>query len=124
MPDIFNYLFDAAQNTNIRRARKEATDARDAVGDARLDIASLQRDHEKLKLITIALWELLKEHTGLTDSALRAYVEKVDEADGRRDGKAKPQVTRHTCGDCGHSIPTSALACAYCGTKQRPHTLF
>jgi hypothetical protein len=124
MPDIFNYLFDAVQNVHIRRARKESTDARHKVSDARIDIASLQRDHEKLKLITIALWELLKEHTSLTDSALKAYVEQVDEEDGRRDGKASTKVTRHTCDDCGHSIPTSALACAYCGVRQRPHTVF
>ena len=123
MADIFNYLFDAHQHSRIRRTQQEATNARHRSESVKIDINRLQRDHEKLKLITIALWELLKKQSGLTDQQLKAYIEDVDARDGRRDGRATIS-TRHTCEQCSHSIPASSLVCAYCGAKQHSEHVF
>ena len=74
----------------------------------------LERRHEQLKLVTLAMWTLLKEHSGLTEGDLKKYIEKVDLMDGKLDGKAHTKEKVH-CGGCDRYILATALACPYCG---------
>lgn len=76
----------------------------------------LEKRHEQLKLVTLALWSLLREHSGLMGSDLRKYVEKVDLLDGQQDGKATAKEERVNCNACGRIILNTAIVCAYCGT--------
>ena len=36
--------------------------------------------HEQLKLVTLALWRLLKDRVGITEAELERYVESTDHA--------------------------------------------
>ena len=67
-------------------------------------------------LVTNALWQLLKAHTGLTDADLKKYIEKVDFADGVRDGKATRSKGAMDCPQCSRRVLKSATVCAWCGT--------
>lgn len=116
--DIFNFLYDFQQETRIAGAKRTAVEARGKAAEAQTDLQRLQRDHEKLKLVTMALWELLKSRTKLTDDDLARYVHEVDMSDGVRDGKVAQRQTRLPCEECRNLVPTSSLVCAYCGAAQ------
>jgi type I site-specific restriction endonuclease len=83
----------------------------------------LEQRHEQLKLVTMAMWTLLKEHTGLTESELRKYVDKVDLMDGKADGKVDTRE-KCNCTQCGRTILTTALACPYCGGQLHRKSVF
>jgi len=77
----------------------------------------LERRYEHLRLLTMAMWKLLKDRTGATDADLRECVEHIDLLDGKKDGK----VTRHRgvmdCDSCHRRILKTATVCVYCGAK-------
>lgn len=69
---------------------------------------------ERLTLITMALWQLLQEHTELTEADLLAKVTQIDLADGVADGK----ITRTTvakCPSCSRTMSPKHKRCLYCG---------
>lgn len=83
-------------------------------------LRELEKRHEQLKLVTLAMWSLLRDHSGLMESDLRKYVEKIDLMDGRRDGKAAVEKERTNCVACERIILTTAPVCPYCGTYSNP----
>ena len=74
------------------------------------DIRELTQRHEQLKLVTMAMWTLLKEHCGLTESDLRKYIEQVDMMDGKLDGRINTKE-QCKCSGCQRTLLTTALAC-------------
>lgn len=83
-------------------------------------LRDLEKRHEQLKLVTLAMWSLLRDHSGLMESDLRKYVEKIDLMDGRRDGKAAVEKERTNCIACERIILNTAPVCPYCGTYANP----
>lgn len=79
-------------------------------------LRDLEKRHEQLKLVTLAMWTLLRDHSGLMEADLKKYVEKIDLMDGQRDGKATVKRERVNCNTCGRFILNTAIICAYCGT--------
>jgi hypothetical protein len=77
----------------------------------------LEQRYERMSLVTNALWQLLKAHTGLTDTDLKKYIEKVDLADGVRDGKITRAKGAMDCPHCSRRVLKSATVCAWCGGK-------
>ena len=68
------------------------------------------------------MWDLLREHTGLTDDQLRVKVADVDTRDGQADGKISGQV--FPCPACGSNCNSSRQNCTMCGEdlkKHKPH---
>lgn len=84
----------------------------------------LEREHERLKLVTMALWEVLHERVGITEAELRAKIDELDELDGRRDGRLRAQPTAQRCGACDRPMLGSAVACPYCGERPAETSLF
>ncbi len=80
-------------------------------------LMELEKRHEQLKLVTLALWSLLRDHSGLLESDLRKYVEQIDLLDGQRDGKYSVKKEKVNCPACGRVNLNTALVCVYCGTK-------
>jgi hypothetical protein len=78
-------------------------------------LRELEQRYERMNLVTNALWQLLKAHTGLTDADLKKYVEKVDLSDGVRDGKVSRSKGAMDCPHCSRRVLTSATVCAWCG---------
>jgi rRNA maturation endonuclease Nob1 len=92
-----------------RRGARRAADAQEGVRElaARLD---------KLALVCMALWDLLKEHTDLTEEDLMQRVKQIDLADGAGDGKVTKAVLR--CRSCGRVMSTRHTRCMFCGAER------
>ena len=82
-------------------------------------VRELEKRHEQLKLVTLALWSLLRDHSGLKESELREYVDEIDLLDGRRDGKADLGKEKILCDGCDRTVLTTSVACPYCGTPNK-----
>jgi hypothetical protein len=95
--------------------------------DAQISITSRtpERSHEAktlemrvdaLELACAGLWRLLKEHHGYTDEQLVAWVDHVDQEDGKKDGKRT--VKGSVCPHCGRPALTRARGkCLWCGAE-------
>ncbi|MBS3734466.1 MAG: hypothetical protein KGY99_06015 [Phycisphaerae bacterium] len=112
-------FWDLRQASQAQAAASRATHAgRRAQSDVRL----LEERLDKLMLVNMALWDLIKDKTGLTDEELAAKVEQLDLADGEADGKVSRELTR--CGRCGRAISPRHSRCMYCGTERPDQTVF
>jgi len=87
-------------------------------------LKALEREHERLKLVTMALWEVLNERVGIPESELRAKIEALDELDGRKDGRLRMQPTAKRCAACDRPMLGTAVACPYCGERPAETPLF
>jgi hypothetical protein len=106
-------IFDAYQ-TGVESLQAD-TDRR--VTNTADKLRDLERRYERMSLVTNALWQLLKAHTGLTDADLKQYIEKVDLADGVRDGRVTRSKGAMDCPHCSRRVLKSATVCAWCGEK-------
>jgi hypothetical protein len=111
-------LFDLYQNAKIGQAGALQADTSRRVTDAGERLKALEQRYERMRLVNAALWELLKAHTGLTDSDLKQYIEKVDLADGKLDGKIDRKGAAMDCPHCTRRILKTAVVCPWC--TQRP----
>ena len=85
---------------------------------------SLERDHERLKLITMALWDILTDRLGVSEEELRRRILEVDRLDGREDGRLRLREPPRNCEECGRPMLNSASACPYCGAQRQDLPLF
>ncbi len=76
----------------------------------------MEQRHEQLKLVTLALWSMLRDQSGFSESQLRRYVEQVDLLDGKRDGRVTPKSEAVRCDGCKRTVVGTAVRCVYCGT--------
>ena len=87
---------------------------RENSGDLR-DLTILVR---KMALVNQALFELLKDKTGINEADLRRKVKEVDLRDGREDGKLKAKPLK--CPKCGVTVSAGAMKCGGCGATIAP----
>ncbi len=81
--------------------------------ESRVDLQEM--DIERLLLITQALWEMLKEQHGYTDTDLIKRVAEIDLRDGKLDGRVAPQGGPKGCPHCGRTLLGNRPVCLYCG---------
>ena len=127
MVDVFWNLFQQGQLTDVT-AKQSLQSSIDKDQDHRTtnlnsDFHELQRRHEQLKLVTLALWTMLKDHTGLSENDLKKYVHKIDLMDGKQDGRANT-VENTECSGCKRHILTTSIVCPYCGSYLSPNNVF
>jgi len=96
------------QDEKIKRNRNKATDLEDRLRE-------LEKRHEQLKLVTLSLWSLLRDHSGLMDSDLRKYMEHLDMLDGQKDGRISAEKEIMACKGCDRKILSTSITCAFCG---------
>ena len=101
-------------NENHRRHDSVERDVRRSGGD----LADLQRQVDKMALVNQALYELLRNLTGITDEDLRMKIREIDKRDGSEDGKIKSSPLR--CPKCGGAVTVGALSCQTCGATVAP----
>ena len=77
--------------------------------------------YERLKLVTLAIWELLKRHTGCSEADLKEMINQLDSADGRRDGKMEINDGLSLCSSCRRALLESTPRCPYCGTDNQDY---
>jgi flavin-dependent dehydrogenase len=93
-------------------ARQASSHARDAQRSARY----LEERLDKLLLVNMAMWELLKERTDLTEEDLMSKVQQLDMQDGRDDGKLQKGIAK--CHQCGRTVSHRHSKCLYCGATK------
>ena len=117
-------LFDIYQQGKIGELGSLQADSNRRLTDTGERLKELEMRYERMRLITMALWQLLKSHTGLRDADLKEYIEKVDLADGKLDGKLARKNGAMDCPKCARRILKSALVCPWCSTKLQTGNAF
>jgi ribosomal protein S27AE len=77
---------------------------------------------DKLTLVCLAIWEILKEKGGLTDEELTERVKQIDLRDGVADGKVTRTVAQ--CPKCKRVMSPRHNRCLYCGAQKLNVTAF
>ena len=111
MWDIFQEI-----RLNDQSARQSDTDS--SLRRASLNLEDLARQVRKMALVNQALYELLKERTGISDEDLRRRVREIDLRDGTADGRLEANPLR--CPKCRNTVTAGALSCLTCGATIAP----
>ena len=82
--------------------------------DSAQTVELLQRDVERLYMITQALWSILKDRYKLEDEDLVKLINAVDMQDGRMNGRMAPSPPQN-CPQCGRILSRRHAHCIYCG---------
>ncbi len=99
------------------------TAAEGAAGKARRQAEAAIRNREtledrldKLTIVCMAMWELLKEVSDLTEEHLLERVKQLDLRDGTADGKITKTVAK--CPKCNRVMNPRHRKCLYCGAAK------
>jgi hypothetical protein len=111
MWDIFQEI-----RLNDQRARQANTDS--SLRRTSLDLDDLARQFRKMALVNQALYELLKDRTGISDEDLRRKISEIDLRDGTIDGRLDASPLR--CPKCRGAVTAGALSCSNCGVTVAP----
>ena len=103
-------------------AQREAAGARSEAASAQREARELADRVERLTLVCSALWELLKEKTGVTEEELVTRVAILDAQDGVADGKRNQKVRK--CPKCARTMAARVSKCMYCGTVRVAASVF
>jgi rRNA maturation endonuclease Nob1 len=106
-------LWEVYQQTRVNAAEQSAERAESKAGRASDDIAQLRRQIDRLALASQAMWELLRDSSGLTEDDLQTKILEIDLRDGKADGKITSSVC--VCPSCGHNTNTRRSLCLMCG---------
>jgi hypothetical protein len=71
---------------------------------------------EKLQLVCMAMWEVIKEKTDMTEVDLMTKVQELDLRDGVVDGKVTRTVK--DCPVCHRRMSPRHKRCLYCGHEE------
>ena len=112
-------LWDLMQQLHIKGLEGEVSAARRDAQDYMTNFVRRFDDRfSALALVCEALWELLSEHTELTEDDLKKKVLEIDLRDGVQDGKVDRNVGRgpiEKCPECGAGISRKFNRCLFCG---------
>ena len=116
MNAMFGLLIAANAQQAAAQARLEASRGTLKATEAHRQMRFLADRLDKLLLVNMAMWELLKDRTELTEEDLMAKVQEVDLRDGRADGKVSKTVSK--CPQCGRTMSPRHKKCLYCGASK------
>jgi len=103
-------------------ARSQAAAASSDAASAKRDVSELEHELARMRLACAAVWELVREKTGLTEDDLIAKIAVIDARDGVADGKLTRSVRK--CTKCGRTMPAKQNKCMYCGTLRAVESVF
>ena len=78
-----------------------------------VQLRDMQRELNRVTIACQALWELVREHTEITEAMMAKRMQEVDLRDGVADGKMGPQIV--ACSNCGAKTNTRRGFCVMCG---------
>lgn len=119
--DLFDLYQQGRINTVAATADQAARDAKQAK-DLVYEIKELEARIDKLSMINMAMWQIIKEETKKQDEDLFAMVQDIDLRDGRLDGKVKKQIKK--CHKCGRTMSRRHQRCLYCGSPALDADIF
>ncbi len=82
----------------------------------------ISRRVDQLTLATMAMWELIRDQTALTEKDLLSKMEEIDLRDGKDDGKLVLGIKK--CQACNRSVNPRHKKCIYCGVKLEKDSAF
>ncbi len=120
---MLGLFWEIHQHQRIAEAESAATRGAEKALDAASQVRSFEERLDKLTLVSMALWSLLKETTDLTEEDLMERVKEIDLSDGKLDGKVRHALLR--CPECSRVMSAKHKCCLYCGyDKPESHTAF
>ena len=114
---MVDILFDNFQQTQISNVKTQVTHVSNRSLEPKYSLKGLEQKHEQLKLVTLAMWQMLKSHTGLTDNDLKKFIREVDLSDGELDNRVAHVEAGKKCMICSHKVPKNSTRCLYCGEE-------
>lgn len=110
---MYGLFWGIRQQWDIDEAKATAGQSVTRAAEAQQRVRELEDSLDRLTLVCMAMWDLIQEKTGLTETDLADRVQELDVRDGVRDGK----VTRMPlqCPKCHRSISPRHKRCLYCG---------
>src|SRR5437764_146547 len=97
-------------------AERAAADAGNRAEAATRTVKELESRVEKLTLVNLAIWSLLREKTGLKEEDLLDRVRQIDLQDGVLDGKLSRNTSE--CPKCHRVMSPRHKKCMYCGHEE------
>lgn len=110
-------LWEGYQQSQIASASNKAERAMSKADRYADDIREIRQQAERLSLACQAMWELVRERTGLSEDELERKILEIDARDGRIDGKIGTQSL--TCHACGKPTNSKREFCVMCGAPLR-----
>ena len=104
------------------QAQADANSAKAKATEVQGVVETLQRDVDRLLMITESLWSFLKKEHGYTDEQLAEAVKEIDLRDGQLDGRTTPTPAA-PCPSCDKINSARRVRCIYCG-EPLPVNLF
>lgn len=117
--DLF---WEMHQSHRISEARSAGRRGEDKAEDAVELTQRLSARVDRLTLINMALWSLMKERTGLTEEDLAKRIQEIDLADGQLDGKIRTQIKN--CPHCQRTLSQKHNRCLFCGYEPEEKDAF
>lgn len=111
-------MWDIFQEIRLNNQSARQDDSDSSLRRTSLDLDDLARQVRKMALVNQALYELLKERTGISDEDLRRKISEIDLRDGAADGKLDASPLR--CPKCQSAVTVGALSCQTCGATVAP----
>jgi hypothetical protein len=119
---MLDILYDIHQTRKIGDAEAKASASMRQAERAGDRVAELEERVDRMALLNLALWSILKEKLGLTDDEITQRVETLDLQDGKLDGKISG--TPIDCQDCGRTLHQRHRKCLYCGFEMEKKSGF
>lgn len=110
---MLDILYDIHQNRKIGQVDAKAAATLRQTERVADRVADLEERLDKMSLLNLALWSILKEKLGVTDAELTKRVEELDLQDGKLDGRI--QSTPVDCPTCQRPLHQRHRRCLYCG---------
>lgn len=88
----------------------------------RTEVKHLEDRLDRLSLVCMAMWSLIRDKTNLTEQDLLDRVRLIDLLDGQEDGKATRTVSK--CTACGRPMHPRHKKCIYCGDAKLVESAF
>ncbi|MFT4175679.1 MAG: hypothetical protein QM627_03405 [Luteolibacter sp.] len=110
-------IWEAYQQTKIAGAERSAERAMSKADRYADDIAAIRRHVDRLSLACQAMWELLRDHSDLTEEDIETQMLEIDARDGKIDGRIATQLV--DCSSCGRPTNTKRLTCVMCGAPMK-----
>ncbi len=124
MIDLILELFGQAVFDQVRDSAKPPPGKGGLAASGTSRVQSLERDHERLKLVTMALWEIVSEKLDVDEAELKRRIDDLDMLDERRDGRLRMRQPPRNCDACERPMLGSAMSCPYCGADNRIAQVF
>jgi hypothetical protein len=115
-----DFFWDLFQQFQIGKIEKSADHAVAASARAQAEVSTVDARIDRLSLMCFAMWELVRERTGVTDIDLMKKMHEIDLRDGVADGKRGFAPVK--CANCGKTISEKDEICIYCAQQNARKT--